>query len=417
VASQSQDSTLTLSQFRMDHLVPLNSLPATLLQNITDVARVEKLAPSTQLHARNEHRWMIYLLDGCLSLKCSDGQDRTLESTSNNARNPIFDLDYKTVTAKPTQPSLVVRVDRNMFNVCLKQNESSYTVVEEFDIHEVGEVLFSRVYQAYVDRKLKLPTLPVVALKIREVVKNPELGVQDISRIVQSDPPLTARLIQMANSPIYRGVRPSGTAQEAIVRLGAKTTQNLTFVMAISSLFMSRSEVIQAQMIRLHSYSTQLAAACYVIADLCPDLDQERAMLLGLVSHIGAIPILSYAGEDSAFTGNQSIVGNILANLCSITSGLVLRQWGFDSELTLICENCDESRIVDVDQPISYSDVLQAAILIAPENFLGGEQQAQDFDNHPVQQKFAAAGIIESRDLFLEKADKELAATRELLKP
>ena len=122
------------------------------------------------------------------------------------------------------------------------------------------------------------------------------------------------------------------------------------------------------------------------------------------------------AGEDPAFTGNQSVVGNILANLCSITSGLVLRQWGFDSELTLIFENCDESRIVDVNQPISYSDVLQAAVLIAPENFLGGEQQAQDYDSHPLQQKFAAAGIIESRELFLEKADKELAATRELLK-
>jgi HD-like signal output (HDOD) protein len=281
----------------------------------------------------------------------------------------------------------------------------------------VGEILFSRVYQAYVDRKLKLPTMPIVALKIREVVKNAELGVSDIARIVQSDPPLTARLIQMANSPIYRGVQPSGSALEAVIRLGAKTTQNLTFVMAISSLFMSRSEVIQAQMTRLHGFSTHLAAACFVIADLCPGLDRERAMLLGLVSHIGAIPILSYAGEDPAFSGNQSVVGNILANLCSITSGLVLRQWGFDSELTLICENCDESRIVDVDQPICYSDVLHAAILIAPENFLGGEHQATDFDSHPLQQKFAAAGIIESRDLFLEKADSELAATRELLNP
>ncbi len=405
-----------MSPLELGDLIPLNRLSSPLLRQITDAARVENILPSTTLNASEEHRWLVYLLDGTLILNLSDGKNSILSSSDPSTNNPVFDRDPKPTSATPRRPSTVIRIDRNMLHVSLKQEETSSTIVQEFDVGEAGEKLFTRVYQAYVDRKLQLPSLPDVALRIREVIKDPDLGVSDISRVVQSDPTLTARLIQVANSPMYRGVEPAGSVLAAIIRLGAKATQNISFVMAISRLFKSDSVVIQSRITELYNFSRQVAATSFVIANRCPNLDRERAMLLGLVNYIGAIPILTYAGEDPSFVDNKTVISNILANLCSITSGLVLRQWGFDTELTLICENYDESRVIDVNQPISYYDVLQAAILITPENFLGGQAASVEFDDHPLQQKFAAAGVMGSRASFLEEAGDELAATNQLLK-
>ncbi|MFT5451625.1 MAG: HD-like signal output (HDOD) protein, partial [Enterobacterales bacterium] len=53
--------------------------------------------------------------------------------------------------------------------------------------------------------RLVLPTLPEVALRIRESVENPDVSAQKLAEVIASDAALSARLIKVSNSPLLRG--------------------------------------------------------------------------------------------------------------------------------------------------------------------------------------------------------------------
>ena len=53
--------------------------------------------------------------------------------------------------------------------------------------------------------RIQLPTLPEVALRVRDEVESENSNAGAIARMVASDPALSARLLQVANSPLYRG--------------------------------------------------------------------------------------------------------------------------------------------------------------------------------------------------------------------
>ena len=60
------------------------------------------------------------------------------------------------------------------------------------------------IVQQIREDRLVLPTLPEIALKIREVAEDEDATINDISSIIGQDPALTARLLRIANSPMLR---------------------------------------------------------------------------------------------------------------------------------------------------------------------------------------------------------------------
>ena len=65
-----------------------------------------------------------------------------------------------------------------------------------------------------------LPSLPAVIQKLIMVLDDASCCAKDIERIVATDPALTARILKLANSPLYKGVHSVGTISHAVTRLG-----------------------------------------------------------------------------------------------------------------------------------------------------------------------------------------------------
>ena len=53
--------------------------------------------------------------------------------------------------------------------------------------------------------RLKLPILPEVAIRVREAVNDEGSSAGKVAKIVSSDAALASRLLQVANSPLFRG--------------------------------------------------------------------------------------------------------------------------------------------------------------------------------------------------------------------
>ena len=85
---------------------------------------------------------------------------------------------------------------------------------------------------------LVLPTIPDVSFKIRRAINDDNSSISTIARVVQIDPSITARLIQIANSPFYMGRKKIESCPEALTRLGLKSAQDIitSFDPAISPL-------------------------------------------------------------------------------------------------------------------------------------------------------------------------------------
>ncbi len=81
------------------------------------------------------------------------------------------------------------------------------------------------------ERQLKtcrgLPSPPTYALKIIELVNDPELDIRQAVKVFSLDPVIVSKILRIANSPLYASQRNVDTLQMAILVLGLNATISL----------------------------------------------------------------------------------------------------------------------------------------------------------------------------------------------
>ncbi|NOR42716.1 MAG: HDOD domain-containing protein, partial [Gammaproteobacteria bacterium] len=79
-----------------------------------------------------------------------------------------------------------------------------------------ADLFFNELKEAVEDDSLVLPSLPEVALKIRDEVESEDSTAEQIANALRQDGSLSARLIQVVNSPLYRPRNPIDDLQMAV---------------------------------------------------------------------------------------------------------------------------------------------------------------------------------------------------------
>ncbi|MCG8383443.1 MAG: HDOD domain-containing protein [Gammaproteobacteria bacterium] len=226
-----------------------------------------------------------------------------------------------------------------------------------------GRKLFSVIYRAYQENRLKLPAVPQTAFEIKELIR---LGasIRDVANVAQRDAGTAARLIKVANSPLYRGVAKVGSLTDAIGRIGLNATQNIAYVLSIQSLFSAKSIVIEELMSYAYARSCELAASCFILAQDVKGLEPDRALLAGLVSQVGLLPIYYYADQHADWVTNELSLNSSVKKLRGIVGTMVLKQWDFDEELVAIPENSEYWGRQSSSEVMDYCDLVILSNLI-----------------------------------------------------
>src|SRR5262245_46826665 len=83
-------------------------------------------------------------------------------------------------------------------------------------------------YSALLEKLEDIPTLPVVAMKVNELINDPNSSSSDIAAVLKKDQVLTAKILKLVNSSYY--AIPGGVAdvQRALAFLGFNTLAQLT---------------------------------------------------------------------------------------------------------------------------------------------------------------------------------------------
>lgn len=226
------------------------------------------------------------------------------------------------------------------------------TLVDRF----VGELLDDIKHN-----RLKLPILPEIALKVREAVNDPNAAAATIAKAVSSDASIAARLLQVANSPLYRGTNAISNLQSAIARLGAPLVRNLVTSLILKQLFQTKSAVLKQRMQTLWEHSTQVAAISHVLARKLTRLKPDEAMLAGLLHDIGTLPILMKAENSTELTQDAAALDDLIDKLHAPVGRLILETWKFPAELVTVA--AEHENLTRVSDQVDYTDVVTVANL------------------------------------------------------
>ena len=280
---------------------------------------------------------------------------------------------------------------------------------------EQSRQIYQAIKEELLGGKMKLPGLPDIARRVQVGINKPDYNAADIAKIIQTDIPLSGRIIQVANSPLYQGVTPVENCQLAVTRLGMKVVKNLVTSFAVRRLYSGKSSLARTKVEKLWKHSVKIGAISFTLARITPGFDPERAMLAGLVHGIGELLILNFAEKNATLLKNERLYREVVQHYQHKIGAVILKQWRFDRELIQVALSA-EDWMRDPSVKPDYADVVMISHIeerIIRKDLL---PVLIDYKNLPVYHKFPVFKLGDSahKELLLEAQD-EIAELQRLL--
>ena len=214
-----------------------------------------------------------------------------------------------------------------------------------------------------VNNRLILPTMPEVALRVREAIEDDDTSSDDVARIIQTDASLATSIMQIANSSLYRGINGTNSVNEAVMRMGLKTIRNLTICLVMGQMFQATHPLIDQQLRLTWNQSVNVAALSAVIAKTWTRLEADTALLAGLTHLIGLQPLLVKLESHPEILADKAMLKSLLTDLHPRIGSEILRHWGFNEQLAKVpSEHLDIGRSTTSGKA-DYADVVQVAVI------------------------------------------------------
>ncbi len=249
------------------------------------------------------------------------------------------------------------------------------------------------INKAINEDKLILPTLPEIALKVRDIAENENATISQLGNVIQSDAALTTRIIKIANSPILRAPKEIENLNMALSRLGMKYTSNLAIGLAMEQMFQATSDFVDNRLRKTWAQSTEIAGMCNVLAKQFTNLQPDKATLAGLVHQIGVLPVLAFAEEHTALLRDSMTLETIIKEIHPSLGVRILTEWDFPTELRTIPLNyVDHTRIID---NADYADIVTVASIQSR-----GMKEETDYSHVTAFERLGLDSGVESTEAF-----------------
>ncbi|WP_407276670.1 HDOD domain-containing protein [Halothiobacillus sp. DCM-1] len=225
----------------------------------------------------------------------------------------------------------------------------------------INPALEQAIVNKIVEKGIALPVLPDVALRARRIAEAPDSTVQDLADVVAQDPAIAARLIQVANSALYRGTSKIDGLNHVIARLGMRTVSQLIVSLSTQQLFKANHPVVKKAMQDHWSFSAQIGALSHRIAREYTKLDSDQALLAGLLHGVGGIPVIVVAEEIPKLLEAPAVLAELVQNLQPRLGAKIMQAWDFPSMFQEVIRDVADLGYTH-EQPANYSDVVISAI-------------------------------------------------------
>ena len=152
------------------------------------------------------------------------------------------------------------------------------------------------------------PLLPAVALELVQLSSDPSTPMSKVRSLVQSEPFIAAKVLQLAQSAMYSRGAPVTSLDDAMARLGLRNLSDL-FLQAAMTARVFRSKGFEGPMAVLRKHSV---VSAHLARSICrrTGFPDEYAYMCGLLHDVGiaaAISVLADAKRDERRPGYEEI--------------------------------------------------------------------------------------------------------------
>ena len=138
-----------------------------------------------------------------------------------------------------------------------------------------------------------LPSIPVIMMEVSKLLDNPKTSATELGNLISKDQGLVAKILAVANSPLYGLPRRVSTIEFAIVILGFDHIKNIVIALSMIEAFKNEDNKLwNKKAYWLHSLLT--AAAAKRIADELGYRKSGEAFTAGLLHDLGISVIRRY---------------------------------------------------------------------------------------------------------------------------
>jgi len=402
-------STSRLSTETLAALGPYASLPAAELQAALEQVETTLVNPGLLKDPLPPDR-QSFLQRGSLQIQTRSGTMSLLRAGTAAARYPM-PRAQEVVSLLATEPCTFLSLPLSVGKVPSGLRNPR---IDPLQLTVQENAALAAMRKSFRNWQRELPSLPDLALKIGKVMDDPETTNEDIARLIQLDPALTARLVSVVNSAAFGGLSKITSVQQAAARLGRKKVRSLVYSCLLKSIFKVQSPVLKRRMEALWQHSASVAALSFVLGRVTPGIDPEQALLAGLIHDIGAVAVIDGIREFPLLAEREQVLDLVIADL-RIEAGIqTLTRWGLLDELQDVVEHAEDWLRMGSAIP-DNADVVILAQLHA---MIGSPNRAQlpRIDEVPAFCKLAQGELTPSHSLrILEEAAADVREVHSLI--
>ncbi|MGB0663971.1 MAG: HDOD domain-containing protein [Pontibacterium sp.] len=181
--------------------------------------------------------------------------------------------------------------------------------------------------RAYIGQITSLPSLPSSYQALSKELDKEEPDITRVSEIINADPGVLTKVLQIANSAYFGSVKKICRAEEAVVRLGLEMVKGMVLVAGLfHSVSEDRSEAYKRMLLDAVSVAGESAKAAKLLGATRERV--EEAYLCGLLHNVGRLVSM----ECEVIDCDDRPENESMDSCCAIGAYL-LQLWYFDTPI------------------------------------------------------------------------------------
>jgi HD-like signal output (HDOD) protein len=198
------------------------------------------------------------------------------------------------------------------------------------------------------------PVLPAVALEVHDLVRRPNVRLDELVDVLERDPMLAGGVLRQSRSAAYASRVPPASLDQAVMRLGFRRVRDIVWQVIFRGRVF-RSSLYQGPMDSLRRHSIATAHAARLLASRT-GVSADNAFLGGLMHDVGlAAAILALAGHASRRRRPVDIatIQGDLRDFHEEAGAIVARLWNFPLELRFVIGHHHDPDVEGYDDPLA----------------------------------------------------------------
>lgn len=139
-----------------------------------------------------------------------------------------------------------------------------------------------------VDKTTTVYSLPIIYDRLNEVINHPRSSLSDIADVITEDQGLTARILKLANSPMFGFFSEIDSITRALTIIGTQQLRDISLAASVMALFKG----IPEELVNMTSF-WQHSIACGIVARTLAiyrrDTNVERYFVAGILHDVGLL--------------------------------------------------------------------------------------------------------------------------------